>query len=70
MAWPSWLWIGTPLKFWLWLVNRLTTWTGLFYLWKRFRARRDFWAWVIAINVVSIGLLGLLFFWLHVRSSH
>ncbi len=67
MVWPSWLWIGTRLKFLLWLVNRLLTWTGLLYVWRRFRSHRWFWLWFTVINVVSLAGLGLLFFWLHVR---
>ena len=69
MIWPSWLWIGTPLKVGLWVVNRLATWTGLVYLWKRFRARRLFWVYVLLINTVSLGVLGIVFFWLHARAS-
>lgn len=65
MAWPVWLGIGTPLKFSLWLFNRLATWTGLLYLWKRWRAHRWFWWWVVVVNGASWGLLMLVFFWLH-----
>lgn len=68
MVWPSWLWIGTRLKFFLWLGNRLATWTGVFWLWKRFRSRRTMWLWVMLINVVSFGALCGVFFWLHLRS--
>ena len=68
MIWPSWLWIGTPLKFFLWLLNRFATWTGLFYLWKRFRSRRGFWVWFTLINLASLAGLGMLFFWLQMRS--
>ncbi len=63
----SWLWISSPLKFSLWVVNRVATWTGVFYLWKRFRSTRHFWAWITLINVVSLCGLGLVFFWLHRR---
>ena len=69
MVWPSWLWIGTPLKFFIWLGNRLLTWTGLYYVWTRFRSRRDFWLWFILINLTSMGGLILLLFWLHTRAS-
>ena len=69
MVWPSWLWIGTRLKFVLWLTNRLATWTGITYFWKRFRSQRFFWWWVVLMNAVSFGGLCLVFFWLHVRSS-
>jgi len=68
-GWPSWLWIGSPLKFWLWLINRLATWTGLVYAWKRLRATRFAWAWVLLINMLSLGCLGLLFVWLHNRGG-
>ena len=64
MLWPSWLWIGTPLKFFLWAANRLATGTGLLYLWKRSQVKRRFWMWMILINLVSLGGLILLFFWL------
>ena len=64
MVWPSWLWIGTPVKFSLWLLNRLATWTGLFYLWRRFRSQRLFWVWFAVINVASLSGLAILFFWL------
>ena len=69
MLWPSWLWIGTRLKFFLWLGNRFATWTGSFYLWKRLRATRHLWVWLILVNVVSLAGLGLLFFWLHTRAA-
>lgn len=68
--WPAWLWIGTPLKFSLWLINRIATWTGVFYLWRRWRSRRHVWWWMIVVNTLSLGALGLLFFWLHLRSVH
>ena len=67
MPWPAWLWIGTPLKAGLWFGNRVFTWTGLLYFWKRFRSRRLFWLWVTLINAASLGSLGLLFLWLHLR---
>ncbi|GEM_PF-3170525 len=70
IVWPSWLWISTPLKFFLWLGNRIATWTGSLYVWKRMRASRLFWLWIVLINLLSWGALGLLFFWLHTRSSH
>ena len=69
MAFPGWLWIGTPFKFWLWCLNRLATWTGAFYVWKRFRARRAFWMWIVLLNLVSLSGLVLVFFWLHHRAS-
>ena len=69
MIWPSWLWIGSPLKFSLWLVNRLATWTGVIYMWRRFRAQRHVWLWLVLLNLVSLGVLGVVFFWLHTRSS-
>ena len=65
---PAWLWIGTPVKFSLWLANRLATWTGVAYLWRRFRSQRGVWMWLALLNVVSLGGLCLLFFWLHTRS--
>lgn len=68
MIWPSWLWVGSRFKLSLWLANRLATWTGLFYFWKRFRSHRLFWLWVVMINIVSVSALVLLFFWLHHRS--
>ena len=64
-VWPAWLWIGTPTKVGLWAVNRVATWTGVAYLWKRFRSRRVFWLWMVAVNLVSFGALALLFFCLH-----
>ena len=69
MIWPPWLWIGTPMKFGLWLSNRITTWLGSFYLWRRFRSRRSLWFWLILVNVLSWGLLGAVFFWLSHRAS-
>ena len=69
MVWPTWLWIGTPLKFSLWLMNRIATSTGVLYLWRRLRSRRHFWAWFVLVNTVSLGLLVLLFFWIHQRAS-
>ena len=69
MVWPSWLWIGTPFKLFVWLGNRLLTWTGLYYVWKRFRSRKRFWWWLLLINVVSVGVLIGFFFWLHTRDG-
>lgn len=66
--WPSWLWLGSPLKVWLWVINRLATLTGVLYFWKRIRARRFFWAWLMLINMASLGCLGLVLFWL--RHAH
>ncbi len=68
MLWPAWLWVGTPLKFSLWLANRVAAWTGLAYVWKRFRAQRHLWLWIALLNVVSLGGLVVLFFWLHAQS--
>ena len=65
MLWPAWLWIGTRQKFVLWLSNRLVTWTGSVYFWRRFRGRQRIWAWLLLINAVSLSALALLFFWLH-----
>ena len=64
MVWPAWLWVGTRLKLSLWLANRLATGTSLLYLGRRLRSRRFFWLWFILINVCSLSLLALLFFWL------
>jgi len=64
VLWPAWLWIGTPMKFWLWLVNRGMASTGVFYVWKRKVSRRKFWLAVILINVITLGALAGLFFWL------
>ena len=65
MPWPAWLWVGTPLKLWVYLVNRLATWFGVYYLWRQRHARSRFWLRVVLINVLSLGALGLAFFWLH-----
>lgn len=69
IGWPSWLWIGTPIKFSVWLVNRLATWTGSFYLWKRIRSKPHFWPSFLLLNLLSLATLCLVLFWLHVRSS-
>lgn len=70
MVWPSWLWVGTPLKFFLWLGNRCATWIGSFVLWRRWRERRRVWLRLFVINLLSLGGLSLVFFWLHIRASH
>ena len=64
---PPWLWISTPLKFALWLGNRLVTWTGSFLFWRRFRARRAVWVWLAFLNALSLSMLGVVFFWLYHR---
>lgn len=69
MIWPAWLWIGTPLKFSVWMTNRVATWTGSFYVWKRARSRRRVWMWLLLLNAVSLGALCLFLFWLHARSA-
>ena len=68
-TWPAWLWISTPFKFFLYFINRLLTATGLAYNWKRLRARRFFWVWLVVINGCSLGILFLFFYWLHARHS-
>ena len=70
MAWPAWLWIGTRLKFGVWLSNRVATWVGSFYVWTRVNSRRKRWWWLAALNAVSLGALVLVLFWLHRRSVH
>ena len=65
MLWPAWLWIGTPVKFSVWLMNRLATWTGVGYVWKRFRTQRHVWVWLILLNVVSMAGLALALRWLY-----
>ena len=69
MTWPAWLWLGSRLKLSLWLGNRIATWTGLYYFWKRFRARRDFWVWCLVINLVSLAVLGGVLYWIWLRAS-
>lgn len=53
--------LGSPLKLFLWLGNRLVTWTGMALLWRQFRhvpdGIRRFIVWCVAINAVSILLL-------------
>lgn len=58
IGWPAWL-AWTPLTGWLWLSNRLVTWTGLFFLWKRWRTRRAAWFWLALLNVLSLSALSL-----------
>ena len=68
MTVPAWFWISSPLKFFLWLFNRMATWTGSFVLWKRRRSTRRFLIGMIVLNMVSIGILGFIFFWLHTHA--
>ena len=67
MMLPPWLWIGTPLKFFLWLGNRLATWTGSWMLWKQQRSKRRLIVGLVILNAVSFGILGAVFFWLHLH---
>ena len=67
MVWPVWLGISSPVKLLLWVGNRLATWTGLFFLWKRWRESRFVWMWLIIVNAISFGGLCFLLFWFHVR---
>ena len=69
MIWPAWLSLTSPLKFSVWLLNRLATWTGLLYLWRRWRSRRHAWVWLTLVNLVSLGGLCLALFWLYRRSA-
>ncbi len=64
MTVPSWLWIGTPLKFSIWFANRVVTWTGAFYVWRRFRRTHRIWFWLIVINAVSLVALVIALFFL------
>ena len=70
MLLPAWLWITSPLKFVLWLGNRIATWTGAALLWKRRQSRRRFWLSLIALNLISFGVLALVFFWLSQHHGH
>ena len=70
MLWSSWfVWVGrlTPMKFFLWLGNRVTTWLGMFHVWKRFRSRRLIWVWLLLMNAASFGVLVFVFVWLKHR---
>jgi len=72
MPWPEWwAWLGglTPMKLWLWGGNRMVTWTGLFFFWRRFRSRRLAWLWLVLLNSVSVGALVLVFVWLKHRTT-
>ena len=71
MVWPAWLGLGTPLKFSLWLTNRLATWTGMALVWKRRRATRGvrLWLWLMAGNAVSFIALAVVLFWLAHRPA-
>ena len=69
MIWPAWLSLTSPLKFSVWVVNRLATWTGGFFLWKRWRARRRVWVWLTLVNLVSLSGLCLVLFWLYKRAA-
>ena len=64
MIWPSWFaWVArlAPWKVVLWFGNRITTWVGLFHLWRRFRTRRFVWVWLLLVNAASLSLLVVLF---------
>ena len=67
MIWPHWLWIGTPVKFWIWLSSRVTAGLGSFVLWKRHRSGRRLWARILLLNLLSWGALILVFLWLYRR---
>jgi hypothetical protein len=62
MVWPTWLWIGTPLKLSVWLVNRAATGTSMVYLWKTRRSRRSFLASALLLQAGSAALLIWLLF--------
>ncbi len=66
--WSPGLWFSSPLKVWLWLTNRVATYTGGFYLWKRYRTRRGFWVRMILFNLASLSVLCFVF--LRLRQHH
>ncbi len=66
VGWTAW-WIGTPVKFVLWLGNRLVTGFGLALVWRRFRSSRWVWPTLIVVNVVSLGGLALVIYWISHR---
>ena len=54
IVWPAWLLAGAPVKLVVWLFNRLATWTGAYYLWKRLRAQPLIWFWLFLFNALSL----------------
>ncbi|MBI3319959.1 MAG: hypothetical protein HYZ89_05180 [Candidatus Omnitrophica bacterium] len=60
--------LGSPLKLMLWAGNRLATWTGLLYLWRRVAKRPQRWrvflVWALWINLLSLSVMAGLLYWL------
>lgn len=63
--------LGSPLKVGLWIGNRLVTWTGLLYVWRRVangpQRWRTFLVWATWINPLSLGVLAGLWYYLLAR---
>lgn len=61
---------SSPLKLTLWMGNRLATWTGLLYVWRRVAHRPQRWrvflVWSVWINLLSLGVMAGVFYWLFV----
>ncbi len=62
LGWMAW-WIGTPVKCVLWLGNRIATGFGLAAVWRRFRSRQWVWPTLILLNLLSLGGLAAVIYW-------
>lgn len=60
MGWPLWWFISGSTTWRWWLVNRLVTWVGSFYVLKRARSRHLWW--LLLLQAASAASFGLLLF--------
>jgi len=61
--WPAWLVLNTTAKWWAFWTNRTLTWSGFYAMRKKLRAMKLWWAWLLLVNLLSLGALALLFLW-------
>ena len=63
MAWWTPFWAASAAVKSAWLGSRLATWFSSFWVWKKWRGARLWWA-LIVINLASLGSLVFLCAWL------
>ena len=53
--------LTSPIKLVIWLANRLATWLGIFFVWKKLEGspnrKRHFIMWMVVINTISFFIL-------------
>ena len=67
--WPAWLLLNSTAKWWAFWTSRTLTWSGFYAMRKKLRAMKLWWLVLLLANLLSLGVLALLFFLWH-RHRH